>query len=50
MCVGTTVAEVAAACRTCWPVAIVAHRSCWPLVTAVATLAAIAGSGRRGHW
>jgi hypothetical protein len=39
MCVGTTVAEVAAACRTRWLA-----------VTAVLTLTAIAGSGRRGHW
>jgi len=50
MCVGTTVAEVAAARRTCWPVVIVVRRPRWPVVTAVATLAAIAGSGRRGHW
>jgi hypothetical protein len=50
MCVATTVAELAAARRSCGPLAIVARRSYWPVVAAVATLAAIARSSRRGHW
>jgi len=50
MCVGPTVAEVVAACRTCSPAVIVARRACWLVVAAVAMLTAIAGSDRRGHW
>jgi len=50
MCVGTTVAEVAAGRRTCWPVVIVVRRPRGPVVAVLVTLTAIAGSGRRGHW